>query len=77
MVNIAVVIGPVTQSAKDFGLIHATAQQAGQGLPLAERYLEIVADSLAQGEGELDNSAVMLAIERSKLRHKANVPQVR
>lgn len=60
-------LGRVTQSAKDFGLIYSTAVKAGQGLPLAERYLEIVGDSLAQGEGELDNSAVMLAIERAKV----------
>jgi 3-hydroxyisobutyrate dehydrogenase-like beta-hydroxyacid dehydrogenase len=58
-------LGRVTQSAKDFGLIYEQAQRAGQGLPMAQRYLEVVADSLAQGEGDLDNSAVMLAIERA------------
>lgn len=58
-------LGRVTQSAKDFGLIHDAAIRAGQGLPMAERYLEVVADSLASGEGDLDNSAVLLAIERA------------
>lgn len=58
-------LGRVTQSAKDFGLIYEQAQNAGQGLPMAQRYLEVVADSLAQGEGGLDNSAVLLAIERT------------
>jgi len=60
-------LGRVTQSAKDFGLIWEQAKRAGQGLPMAERYLEVVGDSLAQGEGELDNSAVLLAIERAPM----------
>ncbi len=58
-------LGRVTQSAKDFGLIHDAAIRAGQGLPMVDRYLEVVADSLANGEGDLDNSAVLLAIERA------------
>lgn len=60
-------LGRVNQSAKDFGLIWDQAQKAGQGLPMAHRYLEVVGDSLARGEGELDNSAVMLAIERAAI----------
>lgn len=60
-------LGRVTQSAKDFGLIYETAMKAGQGLPMAERYLEVLSDSLAMGEGELDNSAVLLAIERTSV----------
>lgn len=58
-------LGRISQSAKDFGLIQDAAARAGQGLPMAERYLDIVADSLANGEGGLDNSAVLLAIERA------------
>lgn len=60
-------LGRITQSAKDFRLIYETAQDVGQGLPMAERYLEIVGDNIAQGEGNLDNSAVMLAVERARL----------
>lgn len=60
-------LGRVTQSAKDFGLIYEQAEKAGQRLPMAHRYLEVVADSLAQGEGELDNSGVLLAIERASV----------
>ncbi len=60
-------LGRVTQSAKDFGLIYQTAKHVGQGLPMAERYLEVVGDSIAQGEGDLDNSAVMLAVERARM----------
>jgi 3-hydroxyisobutyrate dehydrogenase-like beta-hydroxyacid dehydrogenase len=58
-------LGRITQSAKDFGLIREQALRAGQGLPMAERYLEVVRRSLAAGEGELDNSAVLLEIERT------------
>lgn len=58
-------LGRVTQSAKDFGLIYDQAIKAGQGLPMAQRYLEVVGRSLAAGEGELDNSAVLLEIERT------------
>jgi len=60
-------LGRIAQSAKDFGLIYDTANKVGQGLPMAERYLEIVEDNIAQGEGELDNSAVMLAVERARM----------
>lgn len=61
-------LGRVAQSAKDFGLIRDAAVGAGQGLPMAERYLEILADSLGNGEGDLDNSAVLLSIERAPAR---------
>lgn len=60
-------LGRIKQSAKDFRLISATGIEAGQGLPMVERYLDIVDDSLARGEGDLDNSAVMLAIERTQI----------
>ena len=58
-------LGRIAQSAKDFHLIQDTATRVGQGLPLAQRYLEIVDDSLVNDEGDLDNSAVLLAIERT------------
>ena len=58
-------LGRIAQSAKDFHLIRDAASRAGQGLPMVERYLEIIADNLANGEGDLDNSAVLLAIERT------------
>jgi len=60
-------LGRVTQCAKDFELIYKQAQQAGQGLPMADRYLEVIRRSLAAGEGELDNSALFLEIERTEV----------
>ena len=61
-------LGRITQCAKDAWLMQQAATRAGQGLPLVERYVEILADSVAQGEGDLDNSAVLLAIERTPVR---------
>lgn len=60
-------LGRIAQSVKDFDLIRETARQAGQGLPMTERYIEIVADNIEHGEGGLDNSAVMLAVERARM----------
>ena len=60
-------LGRVTQCAKDFELIYEQATQAGQGLPMADRYLEVIRRSLAAGEGELDNSALFLEIERTQV----------
>ncbi len=64
-------LGRIAQSVKDFGLIWDQAQNAGQDLPMAHRYLELVGDSLAQGEGDLDNSAVLLAVERANVLKQA------
>ena len=58
-------LGRVTQCAKDADLIHKQANMAGQGLPMLERYREVLAASIENGEGDLDNSAVLLAIERT------------
>lgn len=57
--------GRIAQSAKDFRLIRDMGERHGQGLPLAERYLALMEDNLGHGEGDLDNSAVLLAIERA------------
>ncbi|ROT97799.1 NAD(P)-dependent oxidoreductase [Histidinibacterium lentulum] len=56
--------GRVAQSRKDFQLIRETAARQGRGLPFAERYLEAMADLAERGEGDLDNAAILLAIER-------------
>ncbi|UWQ97273.1 NAD(P)-dependent oxidoreductase [Rhodobacteraceae bacterium M385] len=58
--------GRIVQSAKDFALIQAQAQAAGQGLPFTRTYLEMMEDALRHDEGDLDNSAVMLPISRSR-----------
>ena len=55
----------LSKVAKDFRLIRDLAVRNGQGLPLADRYLALMEDNLSNGEGDLDNSAVLLAIERA------------
>ncbi|SNS86959.1 NAD(P)-dependent oxidoreductase [Tropicimonas sediminicola] len=57
--------GKIAQSAKDFRLIRDGAAAAGQGLPFAETYLAMMEDAIAHGEGELDNSAILLPIARA------------
>lgn len=59
-------LGKIKQSAKDFDLIQTSAQSAGHHLPFAETYRAMMADCLAHGEGDEDNAAVLLAIERAK-----------
>lgn len=57
--------GRIAQSAKDFSLIVETAKNAGQALPFARTYETMMEDCIREGEGDLDNAAVLLAIERS------------
>jgi len=56
--------GRIAQSAKDFSLILESAEKAGQDLPFARTYERMMQDCLSQGEGDLDNTAILLAIER-------------
>lgn len=57
--------GRVRQSAKDFKLIRDAAAAAGQGLPFTETYLKMMQNAIQSGEGELDNSAILLPISRT------------
>ncbi|MEO1308165.1 MAG: NAD(P)-dependent oxidoreductase [Pseudomonadota bacterium] len=58
-------LGRIAQSQKDFELIRDMAIRNGFGnLPLVDTYLRLMADSDQAGEGELDNSAVFLAVSR-------------
>ena len=59
-------LGRLAQSAKDFDLIRQIGGKNGQHLPFAQTYQELVDNGVNEGEGDLDNSAVMLAIERAK-----------
>jgi 3-hydroxyisobutyrate dehydrogenase-like beta-hydroxyacid dehydrogenase len=59
-------LGRIAQSAKDFTLIREQAAKAGQHLPFAETYQAMVDAGVEAGEGDLDNSGILLAIERSR-----------
>lgn len=56
----------LTQSLKDFKLMHEVAARVGQELPLATEYVKIVESCIAHGEGELDNSVVMQELRRRR-----------
>lgn len=58
--------GKVSQSAKDFALILQTAGATGQALPFAETYAAMMADAVAAGQGDLDNSAIVEAVRRQR-----------
>jgi 3-hydroxyisobutyrate dehydrogenase-like beta-hydroxyacid dehydrogenase len=58
--------GRVAQSAKDFGLILKAAEGAGVGLPFAHLYAGMMGKLVAAGEGELDNAAIIRALERDR-----------
>ena len=58
-------LGRISQSHKDFALIRDMAARGGHGnLPMVGRYLDLMVNADEAGEGDLDNSAVLLAIAR-------------
>jgi len=60
--------GKVFQSRKDFALMQNAAERAGQPLPLATVYIDLIEGCLAQGEADLDNSAIIREIRRRRRR---------
>ena len=56
----------LTQSLKDFKLMHEVAARVGQELPLATQYVQIVESCIAHGEGQLDNSVVIQELRRRR-----------
>lgn len=59
-------LGRIVQSAKDFALINATASAKDQHLPFASTYSKMMQLALDEGHADLDNAAVLLAIEAAK-----------
>lgn len=59
-------LGRIAQSAKDFRLISDTAKAKDQHLPFAETYLRMMHLCLENGGGDLDNAAILQAIQMSK-----------
>ena len=56
----------VSQSRKDFALMHEMASRVGQQLPLAGLYVQLIEACLSHGEGDLDNSAVIKELRRRR-----------
>ena len=58
----------ISQSLKDFQLMRNIADRAGQPLPLATVYIDLIEACLAHGEADLDNSAIIKEIRRRRLK---------
>lgn len=56
----------VDQSLKDFKLMLAQAHAAGQELPFATLYAQMLEDCMRRGEGEWDNAVIIEAIRRRR-----------
>ena len=52
------------QHAKDVGLMLEQAAARGRALPMTEAHARLLADAIAAGDGDLDNSAVIVQIRR-------------
>lgn len=52
------------QHAKDVGLMLEQAAACGRVLPMTKAHARVLDDSIAAGDGELDNSAVIVQIRR-------------
>jgi 3-hydroxyisobutyrate dehydrogenase len=59
--------GRITQTLKDILLILDQAARAGQQLPLAETYADLVKGCAAHGEADWDNSAVIQELRRRRV----------
>jgi len=58
--------GRITQHLKDVDLMLEQAQRAKQQLPLAEIHADVLQACVRQGEGDLDNSAVIKEVRRRR-----------
>jgi L-threonate 2-dehydrogenase len=56
----------VDQSLKDFRLMLEQARDAGQELPFASVYVQLLEDCMQHGEGEWDNAAIAEAVGRRR-----------
>jgi 3-hydroxyisobutyrate dehydrogenase-like beta-hydroxyacid dehydrogenase len=54
----------VRQHHKDVALILKYAERAGQDLPLSKAHLGVLEKSIAAGDADLDNSAIIKEIRR-------------
>jgi 3-hydroxyisobutyrate dehydrogenase-like beta-hydroxyacid dehydrogenase len=57
-------LSKVGQTLKDFTIMRAYARDAGQSLPFADVYIEMMEGCVKAGEGDLDNAALIEEIRR-------------
>ena len=60
-------LSKVGQTLKDFTIMRTYARDAGQALPFAEVYIQMMEGCVEAGEGELDNAALIEEIRRRTL----------
>lgn len=56
----------LSQHAKDVGLIHQLAREQGCSLPFTELHRTVLQAFINEGDGDLDNSAILRAIQAFK-----------
>lgn len=59
--------GRVDQTLKDFRLMLEQARKAGQGLPFATLYVQMLEDCVKNGEAGWDNTAILEAVRRQSV----------
>lgn len=59
-------LSKVSQTLKDFTIMHDYADAAGQRLPFAETYIDIMEGCVRAGEGDWDNAALLEEIKRRR-----------
>jgi 3-hydroxyisobutyrate dehydrogenase-like beta-hydroxyacid dehydrogenase len=61
----------IRQHLKDVQLMLDTAEMRSQNLPLSQAHAQLMRNAIAQGDGELDNAAIIRQIRREKT-HSSN-----
>jgi 3-hydroxyisobutyrate dehydrogenase-like beta-hydroxyacid dehydrogenase len=57
----------IRQHLKDVQLMLDTAEKSSQNLPLSQAHAQLMRNAIAQGDGELDNAAIIRQIRREKI----------
>jgi 3-hydroxyisobutyrate dehydrogenase-like beta-hydroxyacid dehydrogenase len=62
----------IRQHLKDVQLMLDTAEKSSQNLPLSQAHAQLMRNAIAQGDGELDNAAIIRQIRREKIQSTHN-----
>jgi 3-hydroxyisobutyrate dehydrogenase-like beta-hydroxyacid dehydrogenase len=60
----------IRQHLKDVQLMLDMAQASTQSLPLSQAHAQLMRNAIAEGDGELDNAAIIRQIRREKTTRK-------
>jgi 3-hydroxyisobutyrate dehydrogenase-like beta-hydroxyacid dehydrogenase len=62
----------IRQHLKDVQLMLDMAQSSSQNLPLSQTHFQLMRKAMEQGDGELDNAAIILQMRREKTVRQSN-----